>query len=61
MKRLIHDNQQLAHTRTNDDRYRREIDQIKKEKDLMSDRQNELAMALKEVAEDLKMQKDENT
>ena len=43
-----------------EDQLKKEVDSVKMDKDKMSERQAELAMALKDVSEDLKLQKDEN-
>ena len=43
-----------------EDQLKKEVDTVKRDKDKMSERQAELAMALKDVSEDLKLQKDEN-
>jgi hypothetical protein len=39
---------------------KKECEQLKREKERMSERQAELAMALKEVSDDYKLQKEEN-
>jgi chromosome segregation ATPase len=43
-----------------EDQLKKEVDTVKRDKDKMSERQAELALALKDVSEDLKFQKDEN-
>ncbi len=43
-----------------EDQLKKEVDTVKRDKDKMSERQAELALALKDVSEDLKIQKDEN-
>lgn len=39
----------------------KEVELLKKDRERMSERQSELALALKEVSEDFKLQKDENS
>lgn len=44
----------------NEEYLKREIDSLKKEKEKVVDRNSDLALALKELTDDFKIQKDEN-